>query len=247
MRFVPKFGEGRLYLRCCPSRLPEPQYPALWLLVLIQGDQLVLLAQDFPCMPGPLQSQTPGPSGSPSLIWLLGGKPRGPGHTTAPRLESLPMYLQHQNPPTVTQQLPAAEGPPQTGRSISWPLSLWVCDWDPPWRPAQQLVQTAPPPSPPCSAAEAPALPRPALGSLGPGSGPWVTSLQATSSQAVRLCTDTHGQRPVVLFRLTSPFLSLSLPRKESLISQELWGPFLPLAAIPTETWVQGKLGLLTE
>lgn len=101
-----------------------------------------------------------GPSGSPSLAWLLGGEPRAPGHTTAPPRESLPVHLQHQIPPTVTQQLPATEGPPQTGQSSSGPLSLWVWDWEPhPWRPAQQLVQTPPPPSPPPSAAEAPARP----------------------------------------------------------------------------------------
>lgn len=160
MRFVPEFGERRLYLRCCPSCLPEPQCPAPWLLILVQGNQLVLLARDFPHMPGPLQSQTQGPSGSPSLAWLLGGEPRAPGHTTAPPRESLPVHLQHQIPPTVTQQLPATEGPPQTGQSSSGPLSLWVWDWEPhPWRPAQQLVQTPPPPSPPPSAAEAPARP----------------------------------------------------------------------------------------
>ena len=86
---------------------------------LCQGDQLVLLAQDFPHVPGPLQSQTQGPNGSPSLAWLSGGEPRGPGHTTAPPRDSLPVHLQHQNLPTVIQQLPAAEGPPQTGRSSS--------------------------------------------------------------------------------------------------------------------------------
>lgn len=186
MRSVPEFGERRLYLRCRPSCVPEPQCPALCLLILVQGNQLVLLARDFPRTPGPLRSQTQGPSGSPSLAWLPGGEPRAPGRTTAPSRQSLPVRLQPQTPPTVTQRLPAAEGPLQTGRSSSGPLSLWVWDWEPhPWRPAQQLVQTPPPPSPLPSAAEAPARPRPARGSPGPGSGPWVTSLQATSSQAV--------------------------------------------------------------
>ena len=58
---------------------------------------------------------------------------------------------------------PAAEGPPQTcTRRSSSALGFGL---GPPWRPARQLLQTPPAPSPPRSAAEAPACPRPTLGS----------------------------------------------------------------------------------
>lgn len=101
---------------------------------------------------------TVGPLGLPGY-W---GQTRAPGHSTASPHESLPGHLQHQNPllspdSSLQQRVPRKH----TGRGSS-ALDFGL---GPPWRPAQQLVQAPPPPSPPRSAAEAPACPRPTLGS----------------------------------------------------------------------------------
>ena len=184
---------------------------------------------------------TVGPLGLPGY-W---GETRAPGHSTAPSHESLPGHLQHQNP--LLSSNSSLQQRVLRRHTHGEAAQLWVLDWD---------LRGGQPSS--CSRLYLPHLllallqrPWPARGRLwAPRTSVWTLGhiSAATSSQAVSFVHRCMwSEAAVVLFRLTSPFLSLSFQRKDSLISQELWDPFLLLAATPTETWVQDELGLLTE
>ena len=120
------------------------------------------------------------------------------------------------------------------------------------------LVPSPPPPS------QWPLLPHSADGPQPAGGQPtglsgtraWVWTTGHTSAHYLlpgfELCVQMYMVRghsgAVSGCRLLSPSLSLLLSlsrlhRNKDPISQELWGPLLPLAALSTVTWVQSELG----
>lgn len=126
----------------------------------------------------------------------------------------------------------------------------WDLDWNPQSPPPPITVAS---PSSFCHGESVCQQPAVLLGT-GMGSGSQVTSLPTISSQALSsVHTYTWSEAtwcPVCLLASSAISLcvSLSLPlfhfqRNEDLISQELWGPFLPFAVPLAMTWVQLDLG----
>lgn len=146
---------------------------------------------------------TVGPLGLPGY-W---GETRAPGHSTAPSHESLPGHLQHQNP--LLSSNSSLQQRVLRRHTHGEAAQLWVLDWD---------LRGGQPSS--CSRLYLPHLllallqrPWPARGRLwAPRTSVWTLGhiSAATSSQAVSFVHRcTWSEAAVVLFRLTSPFLSL--------------------------------------